>query len=229
MLMTVQLGKLSTIKSNLKAMKKLLYLSLLLFFYACPLSDTDKCDDPVPEFRLDDDFRSYFDFKPGTYWIYEDSLTGTEDSVYISGYRSKFFEDRVGRDDNGCGIVRKKEEIFINVANQDSTEEFVGRVTNVSSNGDILQNYASNSFFALYRYPSFVNVGNTSPQVIFYADTINLNAYLFKKLLLTMTITEENGFPKDTFNTLWAKNIGIIRRETQNGKILRIKRYSINQ
>ncbi len=40
----------------------------------------------VTIYNLDPSFKSGFAFQPGSYWIYQDSISGETDSAYVSGY-----------------------------------------------------------------------------------------------------------------------------------------------
>jgi len=44
-----------------------------------------KKNNPVPHRIIDADLKGAFDFQPGTYWIFKDSLTGQIDSFYVRG------------------------------------------------------------------------------------------------------------------------------------------------
>ena len=71
-------------------MKKLLPIALLIFFFSCCHKD------PVPVVRLiPDELRAYWDFKPGTWWAYKDSVTGAIDTVKVTDRVNYTFEGKL--------------------------------------------------------------------------------------------------------------------------------------
>ena len=63
-------------------MKKIiLYLALMVYmtvFYSCQKKSS------VPNYPLNSALVAAFDFKVGSYWIYKDSISGMEDSFYVT-------------------------------------------------------------------------------------------------------------------------------------------------
>lgn len=76
-------------------MKKYIYISLLivLTFTACK-KDPDTKEPSVPPYTHQD-LTAYSYFKTGTYWIYKDSTSGVEDSVYVY-YDTSFLYHQTG-------------------------------------------------------------------------------------------------------------------------------------
>src|SRR5436853_130194 len=65
----------------------LIFISATAFFIGCK---HDK--PPVPLDRtIPADMKSYWTFKPGTYWIYQDTVTGKLDSVYVTLFTNDRF------------------------------------------------------------------------------------------------------------------------------------------
>lgn len=60
---------------------KRIFIFLLTAF---SISSCQKRDDNEIQIPLDDEVKAYFDFKPGTYWIMKDSLTGITDSFVVT-------------------------------------------------------------------------------------------------------------------------------------------------
>jgi len=63
-------------------MKNIIYLTTVLCIcimgmYSC------KKNNPIPHKIIDAHLKGAFDFQPGTYWIFKDSLTGQVDSFYV--------------------------------------------------------------------------------------------------------------------------------------------------
>lgn len=50
----------------------------------------------LPNYAVDADLAAAFSYKPGTYWIYKDSLTGQIDSFYVTQLTTNNFKDPSG-------------------------------------------------------------------------------------------------------------------------------------
>jgi hypothetical protein len=203
-------------------MKKLFFLPLLLFLYACPL--TDKCDDPVPEYRLDSDFRSYFDFKPGTYWIYKDSLTGDQDSVFIISRNSEFNEGETG---NYCDDRYNFETVNVSIFNGDTIENFVASTTLAGSGYQFYNSTIKGSWF--YKIKSGVTPGKDNIIINSTKDSLSLNNLEYSNIKIVYKTLRENGSLSDTIITWWAENVGVIRQTKGSKQTKRLKRYNIIQ
>ena len=60
-------------------MKNILFIAgfvLIAFMYSCNKNNTH-------EVHISSDLLSHFSVKPGTYWIYKDSITGRTDSFFV--------------------------------------------------------------------------------------------------------------------------------------------------
>ncbi len=70
----------------MKVTKLILLLSLLPFILT-----TCKDDEPqyLGEFRLGAEGEAYIKFEPGSYWVYENDMTGERDSIVMDYYRSE--------------------------------------------------------------------------------------------------------------------------------------------
>jgi hypothetical protein len=66
--------------------KILITLAALLFMLACQ-------KEQAPTFYLSDEVKRKFSFKPGSYWIYRDSISGREDSCYVFDVRTFITDD----------------------------------------------------------------------------------------------------------------------------------------
>jgi hypothetical protein len=70
----------------MKVTKLILLLSLLPFILT-----TCKDDEPqyLGEYRLGAEGEAYIKFEPGSYWVYENDMTGERDSIVMDYYRSE--------------------------------------------------------------------------------------------------------------------------------------------
>lgn len=63
-------------------MKTNLLIAVALIFLVSACKKEKEVITPIGTF--DEDVNAYFDFKEGSYWIYEDAFTNTKDSVWLS-------------------------------------------------------------------------------------------------------------------------------------------------
>jgi len=78
-------------------MKKI-SLAVILFItcISCKKNESEKpVPIPVKEIFLHPDATSYLHFKPGSYWVYKDSVSQAIDSVYIIQYNTGFEEYKI--------------------------------------------------------------------------------------------------------------------------------------
>jgi len=66
---------------NQSTMKNITYLAIL--FMVVLLFNSCKKNGGIPHYVIDADLKTAFDFKPGTYWIYKDSISGRVDSFAV--------------------------------------------------------------------------------------------------------------------------------------------------
>jgi len=62
-------------------MKTKFYLFILIISILCIASDCGR--DNIPTYYMPQEFKDYVDFPVGSYWIYEDSVSGAVDSIYL--------------------------------------------------------------------------------------------------------------------------------------------------
>jgi hypothetical protein len=116
---------------------RLLWLFVLfgVFYYAACKKETKP-----PTIRLiPEEMKAYWDFKPGTYWIYQDSVTGAIDSVYVTEYYN----------DTAQGIL--------NYTQEPMTYEFLKYIAHSSLDGHDY-GYWINTQAGLKNYPEFNSV-----------------------------------------------------------------------
>jgi len=100
-------------------MKKILNKILLLILFPVLMGSNcrDDCNEPVPFHKLDKDFLSYCVFPEGSWWVYEEEISGEIDSTYIISKESGRKEGILGR---GCNVKYEYEYITIQqVINED--------------------------------------------------------------------------------------------------------------
>jgi len=86
-------------KSEVLFKKHWLVLSLLSVFFFLHSCTKEHAPDPTTNapapgetwpLRIPDEMKAYVEFKPGTYWVYRDSISGQLDSVYVTTYDAGF-------------------------------------------------------------------------------------------------------------------------------------------
>ena len=114
------------IRNNIKL--KFCIAALFLFVIVNTLSCKKE---PIPDYYMADSVRAYVSFKPGSYWIYKDDSTGTEDSIWVTKLKSKW-EARV----ISYEVIANDERITckINIINSNLSGDFTSLKTGVGYN-----------------------------------------------------------------------------------------------
>jgi hypothetical protein len=208
-------------------MNKTFTLTLLLmaFIIGCIPDDEPlyNCEDPIPEYRLDEDFKAYLDFQLGTYWVYEDSLSRMLDSVYIISNRNEIKEGISGR---GCDARFRNEFIYMQQFSNGKGEQLTASTT-FSGFGYQYYNPQGRAG-SLYKQK---NEDKPSEQTIIKRDTIQNLTFEndnFSDVIIAMSpLRDSLGLSSDTLIQWWAKGIGVIRKESKDGGVQRIKNFNI--
>ncbi len=95
--------KIAQILLLFKGAKGVFVLFLFLFVL-------NSCKKQLPHYSIDSDLKTAFNYQPGTYWIYKDSLSGRIDSFYVT---QNVFQANVPSGDV------TQDEITINVVEKD--------------------------------------------------------------------------------------------------------------
>jgi hypothetical protein len=179
---------------------KIIFLSFItLLFIAADCSDYgDKEAVYLPQ-----DFLDYVYFPPGSYWIYQDSVTNETDSIYL----------------NDCHIVVYHNN-FADFKYEKMTQNF-------SYNDE--QIIATTAIYTtVYEYNGFgyfIDINKESPKVerryIGTYDSLKVNDTWYSHVVC---VTEY-----DNYYYYWVKNIGMVKRvKLQDSTILELKSYHIN-
>lgn len=219
-------------------MKNILISFLLLsVFFSCRQEIVER----VSFKRIPNEMKAYWNFKPGTYWIYKDSISNYIDSVYVSDLKL----------DSGYGFQGKQKIVFQAL-----------QLTTLNLNGDEIkyrvtttytQNKAEN-FSIVYanktiHNPNYYFVGeNTSfiyPYLVGLTSENTIYSYPYNDTCVLMNLFPlYNGFAdviefKNTRNAFeyanksfsyYAKNIGLIKYEVpDSNKFRRLISYHIVQ
>lgn len=225
-------------------MKKLAYL---LFVCIC-LTGCQKCKkkqpEPDPGFSspVNMDLYAYAYFKPGTYWVYQDSISGILDSVYITYANNGTYTNGDAEVAQGyyrgtfswfkCDAISSYDH-FKYQNWMDQSYEVNGSPPTV--NREKLVTVASGSNFGTTIHTSAIPVGKTLYVALDYV--IYQNHYdLFSVKTQSFTSTQKwynyNSNIDNDQNTFYyiAKNIGIVRKEQlDSNRTWNLIRYNIVQ
>lgn len=131
---------------------KLLFLFLICGF-VCTSSKCRKnnCTDPKndkPKVVLTpDEFKAYFNFKAGSYWVYQDSATGKLDSVVLDSTFTTWDEGKGLDDCENLHVFKRVENIISYYSAYDSAGNKTGYSrTKLNNNGKIYSNDNDNTF-----------------------------------------------------------------------------------
>ncbi|MFM7023893.1 MAG: hypothetical protein ACKOXB_13060 [Flavobacteriales bacterium] len=81
--------------------KQFLFSGLIaLSLFSCVQTEPDPIYHP-----LSAESKAFFDFKPGSYWVYQDSLSGQFDKTFVNDYKTEYSDCTPFR----CGIYFKKQ------------------------------------------------------------------------------------------------------------------------
>ena len=220
-------------------MKKHTYLCLIaiLFFSTCK-KDPKILSSTAPGYVYED-IAAYSYFKTGTYWIYKDSTSGVEDSVYVYSDTSYLYHRTGTVQEDGDYMYY---ECHANSAYDTynyyykidmgfyilSTGE-VGTVRVRTKPGDYVgQTYLmSNRFIADDVITWWLGDGATYYKA--YYDSINLSGITYHAAAKFYDTSNSAEYSSPTFFYI-AKNVGIIRKEKlDSNKVWNLIRYNIIQ
>jgi hypothetical protein len=222
-------------------MNKYLFFVLVIFLSGCR-----KKDDPEigSIYLLPQEVKDYSLFLPGTYWIYQDSTTGNEDSVYVINSSNGKDTFDLKPDDPGDEVV----EFF----QFDTKSSF--------NNGEIFRYDCNTSFYQCvdskqpkpcfyvdranstgsgfcFLYDFYVGAWVYSSYAGFYSkitivnkwSILNLNSINYNNVV---ELNDDKNITENSNRTnfFFAKNIGIVRKELlDSNRTWSLIRYKIVQ
>jgi len=179
-------------------MKKVLNLSLvastILVMLFC------NCRDKTIYYKIPEDLLAYVDFLVGTYWKYQDSISGDTNKIELTkrGLRTNIpfeFETNAICD-----------ELFQTFMKNDSIE-FSGFVIMTSANGTYFyENEHKNISFSLSCFEKNENQYQCYEPLPVYKDLILINNITYTNVIIFYSYEMKIKF-------YWAKDVGLIRTE----------------
>lgn len=212
---------------------------LILYLFILQLSSCITIEEVEPKTLVElipTELKSYFEFKPGSYWIYEDSITGALDTVTVTDLYQKL--------DTSHNLYHKNSFIY----------EYLGLYT-YSSLEDTENNYYIDTRFN-QNDPERIKIvrskSNTTTSASNYCFVYPI--FIGSNLILSYGVSEDTckinniiynyyGFPKvimisQNLNTCeddrrsityYAENIGVVRLEVpQLNKYRKLISYNLN-
>jgi hypothetical protein len=225
-------------------MKKINKTFLVIALLTAALFGNCKCKkdpDPKPAEPIVplEDLTAYSYFKKGTYWIYKDSTTGVEDSMYVYSDTSYSYYQNNGIQKEGNYMYYDcRAHSYYSGYNYyyrismgyygTSTSGNVVGVERTKTNPSVGSTYLMSNLFA---DGSFIHL-YTSSGIVYFKEkwpTFNVLGNNFSNTVKFFDSKNPSEFNSPT-NFYIAKNIGIVRSEKlDSNKVWNIVRYHINQ
>lgn len=220
-------------------MKKIFFLTALtsLFFSACK-RDPDPIQPSEPPYTPQD-LAAYSHFKTGTYWIYKDSTSGVEDSVYVYTDTSYSYYQNNGIQAEGnymfynCIALSYFDTYHyhysISMGNYILSTKEVGTVrVRTKPTDNVGQTYLmSNRFVSDDAIGWYLGAGMTYYKGFY--DSINILGTSYYDVAKFYDDKNSSEYESPT-NFYIAKNIGIIKKQKlDSNKVWNLIRYNIVQ
>lgn len=222
------------------------YHILIIFLAISCLSVHCKKDKEPISWPLSQGFKDYIYFKDDTYWVYQDSITKYNDSVWVTESTIYTTVDEIDK-----GWKKKKMEVEYELFDYKTRSNSNSKILEYYSNSwascvsrndtdgsfcfscwrkriDIVSEYSSDVFF--YEPIESTEAGSVTLTNVF--DSLKINNITFKSVC---RIYDTQNYTENGYETVFyiAKNIGIIRKEIEykQGKweIWNLIRYNIVQ
>jgi hypothetical protein len=215
-----------------------LYVFVVLILFSCR---QEKPKPPSYTIVLSQTLKDYAYFRPGTYWIYEDSASHALDSVYVlnASYGTNVVTEQQNLGYTGSFGFYKEQ--FAGSLQSSIENEWVDMSTSMHAPGAVLfhdkaiggkytgQNFLMTDVFT----DGYTTYSNTEPNgsltFVQGFDTLRVLNNTFHKVALMYdkkNLLEGNN----RTNTYIAKNMGVVRRELlDSNKVWNLKRYNIVQ
>lgn len=174
---------------------------MLLSFFSCK-------KDKKPVIDISDELRQYFNYQPGTYWVYYDSVSGVTDSLWVA---NTFLINHAesDRDVTGHGIEILTSKVFDTPYNKYKTIETIELRENLIYYAFNFSNEPSNPAFILTT-PFTANVAAISINNRIFNDVIALPHFSTTALKDSLFVNKSVGAIKIKTNS-GSKNYNLLR------------------
>lgn len=177
------------------------------------------CKKEIQEFDLSPEIKALWDFKPGTYWIYQDSISGETDSVYVFNYTQRYDYARGSKNFTGKDAEFQEVTYQYNLFSKKILNRISKDPTDLS---EVLLQHESNSNnvepWLFYEKKQ----NEVIPNIKYCKDmTIIIEAPLF------YNSSSYDNSPIKKYCAM--PNIGIVRYEFKDGRVYKLIRQHIVQ
>jgi hypothetical protein len=159
------------------------------------------------------EFKDYVDFPVGSYWIYEDSVSGIKDSIYLYGRNLTIYEF----DRNYCYYEKLEQNFYSSYNNQLRAKSWL--------------EMDDPSFYEYSGYGYYTMRKTWNVEYIINYDSLKILDEWYKEV---KCLCRNNiGWNNDLIY-YWAKDIGVIRKEEPASPssdtilVWNLKKYHIN-
>jgi len=200
---------------------------MILFFItsvlaACKKKDPASCDDmvqenPLPPYTIQNNYKDYFVFQPGSWWVYEDTVLDQKDSVYVDSSSCEMKDkmhsictDIVLCQHEACSTYIKSQVYPFDYFDQISVDEYGYH----NAFRTVTSSNSSDHFF--FGYPLH---NNDEIQKIIELSSLTVNGMIyydiFKIEYFYGKVYYQGPLPSVPYEIhyYFAKNIGLIKRD----------------
>lgn len=207
-------------------MRKLNLIIIATFFVLVAADCGNKNNNPT--YYMPKDFKEYVVFPQGSYWIYEDSISGIFDSIYLETQTTQILEPP-SYNNWGYKYEYLKEMVYSAHNNQLSMR--TGRFNEYQSNNE------NGSYIYYGLHPLFISnipvgSGCENLKYIQHLDSLLINNICYKDIKIFASISSIGNV--DYIKTFFCRNIGLVKMEISDNtdttglKIWLLKSYHIS-
>ncbi len=194
-------------------MKNVIIIIILLFtIKACkPIEQKEE----IIQYPVDNEFKKYFgSFKEGSWWAYQDTVSGTIDTFRVTTYLEENKSD--------CSMIINEKKVYSSLiyykVEHNLTSSSNIWTYRVRSDCDFPEesfvdiNFGTGSgikiFFVENQFLNYVSLANNDSLISTYHSTYSLNNVNYNDVYYVENTSEVHGY--DDFDFIYCKNIGII-------------------
>ena len=182
-------------------MKVTKILFLILAIICCLASSCKK----RPTYYMPQEFKDYVDFPVGSYWVYEDSVSGIKDSIYLYGRNLTIYEC----EHNYCNYEKLEQNFYSSYNNHLRAQSWL-----ISDD---------TSFYVYSGYGYYAMRKNCNVEYIINYDSIKIIDEWYKNVYCIY------NYANDKTYYYWVKHIGLIKKENvDSSENWLLKSYHIN-
>jgi len=159
-----------------------------------------------PTYYMPQEFKDYVDFPVGSYWVYEDSISGNIDSIYLIDYKTYIFDPQ---HTCYCYYEILEQNFYSSYNNHLRAQSWL--------------DMDDPSYYEYSGYGYFTMRKNWNVEYIINYDSLKILDEWFKNVYCIYT------YAKNKIYYYWVKNIGVIKKENaDSSENWLLKSYHIN-